>query len=56
MPKLMSNHGNYIVSMGNVCRWMAAQAEALGGPPIANSRTPGELLPPEFRTETDGRF
>ena len=23
MPKLMSNHGNYIVSMGNVCRWMA---------------------------------
>jgi electron-transferring-flavoprotein dehydrogenase len=30
MPKLMSNHGNYIVSMGNVCRWMASQAEALG--------------------------
>ncbi|MEM6744675.1 MAG: electron transfer flavoprotein-ubiquinone oxidoreductase [Pseudomonadota bacterium] len=30
MPKLMDNHGNYIVSMGNVCRWMAEQAEALG--------------------------
>ena len=30
MPKLMSNHGNYIVSMANVCRWMAQQAEALG--------------------------
>jgi electron-transferring-flavoprotein dehydrogenase len=30
MPKLMSNHGNYIVSMGNVCRWMAEQAEELG--------------------------
>ena len=30
MPRLMSNHGNYIVSMGNVCRWMAEQAEALG--------------------------
>jgi electron-transferring-flavoprotein dehydrogenase len=30
MPKLMSNHGNYIVSMGNVCRWMAEQAEGLG--------------------------
>ncbi len=30
MPKLMSNHGKYIVSMGNVCRWMAAEAEALG--------------------------
>ena len=30
MPGLMSNHGNYIVSMGNVCRWLAQQAEALG--------------------------
>ncbi|MCA0996181.1 electron transfer flavoprotein-ubiquinone oxidoreductase [Alloyangia pacifica] len=30
MPKFMSNEGNYIVSMGNVCRWMAEQAEALG--------------------------
>ena len=30
MPPLMNNHGNYIVSMGNVCRWLAGQAEALG--------------------------
>ncbi|HPD90878.1 MAG: electron transfer flavoprotein-ubiquinone oxidoreductase [Rhodobacter sp.] len=30
MPPLMNNHGNYIVSMGNVCRWMAEQAEAMG--------------------------
>lgn len=30
MPPLMTNHGNYIVSMGNVCRWLAEQAEALG--------------------------
>ncbi|MEQ8292404.1 MAG: electron transfer flavoprotein-ubiquinone oxidoreductase [Roseovarius sp.] len=30
MPPLMNNHGNYVVSMGNVCRWMAEQAEALG--------------------------
>jgi electron-transferring-flavoprotein dehydrogenase len=30
MPPLMSNHGNYIVSLGNVCRWLAQQAEALG--------------------------
>ena len=30
MPPLMSNHGNYIVSLGNVCRWLAEQAEALG--------------------------
>jgi len=29
-PPLMSNHGNYIVSLGNVCRWLATQAEALG--------------------------
>lgn len=30
MPPMMSNHGTYIVSMGNVCRWMAEQAEELG--------------------------
>jgi electron-transferring-flavoprotein dehydrogenase len=30
MPPLMSNHGNYIVSLGNVCRWLAQKAEALG--------------------------
>jgi electron-transferring-flavoprotein dehydrogenase len=30
MPKLMSNHGNYIVSMANVCRWMAGIAEEMG--------------------------
>ena len=30
MPPLMNNHGNYIVSMANVCRWLAEQAEALG--------------------------
>lgn len=29
-PPQMHNHGNYIVSLGNVCRWLAAQAEALG--------------------------
>ena len=30
MPPLMSNHGNYIVSLGNVCRWLGKKAEALG--------------------------
>ena len=30
MPGLMNNHGNYIVSLGNVCRWLAEKAEALG--------------------------
>lgn len=29
-PKTMHNDGNYIVSMGNVCRWLAEQAEQLG--------------------------
>ena len=30
MPKILSNHGKYIVSLGNVCRWLATKAEALG--------------------------
>ncbi|MEP6295455.1 MAG: electron transfer flavoprotein-ubiquinone oxidoreductase [Anderseniella sp.] len=30
MPPLMNNHGNYAVSLGNVCRWLAEQAEGLG--------------------------
>ncbi|MFN3262281.1 MAG: 4Fe-4S dicluster domain-containing protein [Pikeienuella sp.] len=30
MPPLMNNHGAYIVSMANVCRWMAEHAEELG--------------------------
>jgi electron-transferring-flavoprotein dehydrogenase len=30
MPPLMSNHGNFIVSLGNVCRWLATKAEGLG--------------------------
>jgi electron-transferring-flavoprotein dehydrogenase len=29
-PPQMHNHGNYIVSLGNVCRWLATQAEELG--------------------------
>ncbi|TAV47738.1 electron transfer flavoprotein-ubiquinone oxidoreductase [Rhizobium leguminosarum] len=30
MPPLMNNHGNYIVSLGLVCRWLATKAEELG--------------------------
>lgn len=30
VPKTMHNDGNYIVSMGNLCRWLASQAEQLG--------------------------
>ncbi|TAL34987.1 electron transfer flavoprotein-ubiquinone oxidoreductase [Phenylobacterium sp.] len=29
-PKWMLNHGNYIASLGNVCRWLATHAEGLG--------------------------
>lgn len=29
-PPLMHNHGNYIASLGNICRWLAEQAEAMG--------------------------
>ena len=30
MPSFMKNHGCYIASLGNICRWLAEQAEALG--------------------------
>jgi electron-transferring-flavoprotein dehydrogenase len=30
VPKTMHNEGNYIISLGNLCRWLVTQAEALG--------------------------
>ncbi|WP_252180185.1 electron transfer flavoprotein-ubiquinone oxidoreductase [Endozoicomonas sp. 4G] len=30
VPKTMHNEGNYIISLGNLCRWLAEQAESLG--------------------------
>jgi electron-transferring-flavoprotein dehydrogenase len=30
LPDCFRNHGNYVISLGNVCRWMATQAEAAG--------------------------
>ncbi|HWU15825.1 MAG TPA: electron transfer flavoprotein-ubiquinone oxidoreductase [Caulobacter sp.] len=30
MPNYVHNHGNYIASLGDLCRWLAAQAEGLG--------------------------
>nr|WP_321458118.1 electron transfer flavoprotein-ubiquinone oxidoreductase [uncultured Cohaesibacter sp.] len=30
MPPLMHNHGNYIISLGNLCRWLAEKAEEMG--------------------------
>jgi electron-transferring-flavoprotein dehydrogenase len=29
-PPQMANHGNYIISLGNLCRWLGEQAEAMG--------------------------
>jgi electron-transferring-flavoprotein dehydrogenase len=30
VPPQMRNHGNYIISLGNLCRWLGREAEALG--------------------------
>nr|WP_237057086.1 electron transfer flavoprotein-ubiquinone oxidoreductase [Microbulbifer sediminum] len=30
VPSTMHNEGNYIISLGNLCRWLAEQAESLG--------------------------
>ena len=30
LPECFRNHGNHVVSLGNVCRWLAKQAESLG--------------------------
>jgi electron-transferring-flavoprotein dehydrogenase len=30
IPTTMHNHGNYVISLGNLCRWLATQAEGLG--------------------------
>jgi electron-transferring-flavoprotein dehydrogenase len=30
LPAIFQNHGNYIVSLGNVCRWLGTKAEELG--------------------------
>lgn len=30
LPKVVHNHGNYIISLGNLCSWMGTKAEELG--------------------------
>ncbi len=30
VPKMLTNHGNYVISLANVTRWLGQQAEALG--------------------------
>src|SRR5437870_4735381 len=40
LPACFQNHGNYVVSLGNVCRWLAKQAEGLGVEIFRASRPP----------------
>jgi len=47
-PPQMHNHGNYIVSLGNLCRWLAEQAESLGVEIYAG------FAAAEVLTDTDG--
>ena len=30
LPQCFQNHGNYVISLGNLCRWLGQQAESLG--------------------------
>jgi len=62
-PPQMHNHGNYVISLGNFCKWLATQAEALGvqifpGFPAAdllieNGRIAG-VITGEFGVAKDG--
>jgi electron-transferring-flavoprotein dehydrogenase len=62
-PPQMRNHGNYIISLGNLCRWLGQQAESLGvqifpGFPVAdfimeNGRVTG-IVTGEFGRAKDG--
>src|SRR5712671_1123955 len=57
MPPLMNNHGNYIVSLGEVCRWLATQAEALGVAKDGkhkDSYTPGMELHAKYTLIAEG--
>ena len=44
LPGCFKNHGNYIASLGNVCRWLATQAEAAG----VEIYPRGIMAPPQF--------
>src|SRR3972149_9828903 len=54
MPPLMSNHGCYIGSLGSLTRWLAEQAEALGGEIYPGFAVPHLNFDPEV--EVQGAF
>jgi electron-transferring-flavoprotein dehydrogenase len=58
VPKTMHNHGNYIISLGNLCRWLAQQAENLGvdreGNPKEGYYTPGMELRAKYTLFAEG--
>ncbi len=49
-PPQMNNHGNYIISLGNLCRWLATTAEAMGVEIYAG------FAGTELLTDGDGRI
>jgi electron-transferring-flavoprotein dehydrogenase len=64
MPSYMNNHGNYVASLGNVCRWLAQQAEALGveiypgmaaSQPVFEGDTLVGVVAGEFGFDKDGK-
>lgn len=63
-PPQMKNEGNYIISLGNLCRWMAKQAEAMGvqvfpGFPAGNTIVEGKtikgIMTSEFGIDKNGQ-
>ena len=44
LPPLMNNHGNFIVSLGNVCRWLSSKAENQYGVDIFPGFSGAEVL------------
>ena len=60
LPPLMSNHGSFIVSLGNVCRWLAGKAEAgkkaIAGGLVARQRAQHlrRVVSLAFLVETEG--
>ena len=55
MPKLMNNHGNFIASLGNVTRYLATKAEALGVEIYPGFRRRGSALPARMARSSASR-
>ena len=49
LPACFQNHGNYVISLGNVCRWLGQQAEALASRSFRDSPRPKSCTPKTAR-------